>query len=373
MKNRQTKRIQIVFGFSGGLQEDLERYQGVMAVAQAEGWHVLGVHEQFERSLTRLVEAGAVHGVIGEFMSEAWLGTLPARVPLVHVGRSPFSEDVAAVTFDAHAMGRVAAGHFRDMGYGNVSVYELPGQPLPKALYAGLGEGGKTDVARVRGRLELEGMLHTMGTRPSAVLCPSDFAARQVILAAEAAGVAVPGTLGVLGIGDRFLDRIAVERGISSIPLPYQDLGRRAAELLRELMRGKAPRQMQIAPGAVIARETTLRDSHPRALVVRVEREFRQRLAEPPDLEEMARRVGMSRRAFERTFRDQSGTTPYQYLLQMRLAESQRLLRDMDWPVSRVGEQVGYAEPARFSAFFKRMTGQSPSRWRETSPAFPLS
>lgn len=361
MKNRQSGQIQVVFGFSGGLQEDLERFQGVSGVAQAEGWHVLGIHEQFERSLTRLVESGAVQGVIGEFMSEAWLGTLPARIPLVHAGRGVFSEGVASVTFDARAMGRAAALHFQEMGYGSIRVYESPGQPLPKALYEGLPGG---EEMRIRGRGELEAFLSALDGEPAGLLCPSDFLARQVIQAAGRADVAIPERLGVLGIGDRYLDRIAVERGISSIPLPHQQLGAAAAGLLREVMGGAAPRRVQVAPGRVIPRETTLRDSHPRALLVRVERMFRRSLAESPDLEETARRVGMSRRTFERVFREQGGTTPYQFLLGMRLEESQRLMRETDRTLSRIGEQVGYPEPARFSAFFKRMTGQSPSQWR---------
>lgn len=364
MKKRQTNQNQVVFGFSVGLQEDLERYQGVMTVAQAEGWHVLGVHEQFERSLTRLADAGAVQGVIGEFMSEAWLGDLPGRMPLVHVGSTRFSAGVAAVSFDWRAIGRSAAAHFREMGYGRVRVYEIPGQPLPDEVYAGLQAFGAASVLRIRGAGELAALLKGLGDEPVGFLCPSDFVARQVIVAAVRAGVAVPEALGVLGIGDRFLDRIAVEREISSIPLPHVVLGRGAGELLRELMRGKAPRQIQVPPGEVVARETTLRDSHPRALVVRVEGVFRRNLADPPDLDALARRVGMSRRAFERTFRDQSGTTPYHYLLGMRMEESQRLLRETDWTVTRVGERVGYAEPSRFSAFFKRMTGKSPRAWR---------
>jgi LacI family transcriptional regulator len=362
MKKRQIGAVQVVFGFSGGLQEDLERYQGVMTVAQAEGWHVLGVHEQFERSLTRLVASGAVDGVIGEFMSEAWLNHLPEDLPLVHTGRTAFSDQVASVTFDAEALGRAAAEHFEQMGYRRVLVYELPGQPLPPEVYAGLG--GDAEGLRVRGNNELENFFTGIQDEPVGLLCPSDFVARQVIQAAERAGVAVPEAVGVLGIGDRFLDRIAVEREISSIPLPHPELGRAAAELLRDQLGGRLPRRMRVAPGQVIARETTLRENHPRALVVRVEGLFRPNLAEPPDLEDVARRVGMSRRAFERAFRDQSGTTPYQYLLTLRLEESQRLLRETDWTVSRIGERVGYPEPPRFSAFFRRQTGMSPSEWR---------
>lgn len=354
--------MQVVFGFSGGLQEDLERYHGVMRVARAEGWHVLGVHEQFERSLMRLVDTGAVDGVIGDFISEAWLGDLPQRLPLVHVGAAGFSAGVAAVTFDPLAMGRASARHMAEMGYGTCRVYEVPGQPLSSAFYEGVMPGGDVDDLKVRGYEGLQSLLAEV-VEPVGLMCPSDFQARQVIQAVKRAGMAIPEQLGVLGIGDRFWDRIAAERGISSIPLPHEALGKRAADLLLSLMKGGEPRRVLVAPGEVIARETTLRESHPRALVVRVEAEFQQRLAEAPDLEDLARRVGMSRRAFERTFRDQSGTTPYQYLLQMRLAESQRLLRETQWTISRIGEQVGYPEPPRFSAFFKRLSGMSPSQW----------
>lgn len=365
MKKRQNHQNQVVFGFSGSLQQDLELYQGVMGVAQAAGWHVLGVHEQFERSLTRLVDAGAVQGVIGEFMSEAWLGDLPERIPLVHVGRSVFSERIAAVTFDWRAIGRAAGAHFEEMGYRRVRIYEIPGQPLPAEVFAGLADFGEASRLRVRGGGELAALLREPGREPVGILCPSDFVARQVIQVAEREGFAVPEVFGVLGIGDRFMDRIAVERGISSIPLPHEALGRAAGELLQQVMRGDRPRQLRVPPGGVVARETTLRDSHPRALVVRVEGIFRQNLADPPDLEAVSRQVGMSRRAFERGFRVQAGTSPYQYLLRLRLEAAESLLRETDWTVARVGERVGYPDPPRFSAFFRRMTGSSPREWRK--------
>lgn len=385
-----SNQIRVMFGFSGSLQEDLERYQGVMKVALREGWQVLGVHEQFERSLMRLVEAGAVDAVIGDFISEAWLGDLPDRIPMVHLGRHLLSDRISAVAVDAAEVGRRAARHLRSTGYKTVRVLAHSGHAAsamqaeafaremgtdpegltlrtPEELWRILEKktGTGPENSEVETGTDPENSEAESGTGPVGVFCFSDFQARQVVLGAARRGIRVPDALGVLGVGDRFWDGVAAGMGLSSIPLPQVALGSRAAELLRERLRGQAPRGVRLPPGEVIPRESTLRSSFGGRLQAEVEGIFRSKLADPPDMGSLSRRVGLSRRAFELAFREETGTTPYARLLDLRLAESQRLLRHTDWSVSRIGELVGYPDPGRFSAFFRQRAGMSPAQWRE--------
>ncbi|MFJ9846920.1 helix-turn-helix domain-containing protein [Kitasatospora sp. NPDC101155] len=53
-----------------------------------------------------------------------------------------------------------------------------------------------------------------------------------------------------------------------------------------------------------------------------------------------------------------------QFLDQRILLEAKRLLAHTDLPVARCAERLGFEDAANFSTFFRRQTGQTPSRWR---------
>jgi len=372
VKKRQTNEVRVVFGFCGTLNDDLERYQGFLRAPESRAWQLLPIHEQFERSLTRLVEAGAVDAVVGDFISAAWLGDLPGRLPVVQLGGDARSAAFSSVSVDMRLLGRRAAAHLLQCGYEDFLLVEPPGLPAALPLAEAFAETAGCGPAglRVRGTVPLGARLRERkGRGPLGIFCYSDFLARQVLRILRAEGLEVPGEAGVLGVGNRFWDRVAAEMELSSIPLPQAELGARAAELLAGALSGKAPRRSLLPPGEVIPRESTLRQHH--RLQAFVEGVFRANLADTPPLDSIARRAGMSRRAFERRFRDECGTTPHQHLLQLRLRESQRLLLESNETIARIGERVGYPEPSRFSAFFRRLAGLSPQAWRiQTSDPF---
>jgi AraC family transcriptional activator FtrA len=89
-------------------------------------------------------------------------------------------------------------------------------------------------------------------------------------------------------------------------------------------------------------------------------------------LDELATRAYMSRRQFTRTFRTETGTSPWQWLLAQRLAEARRMLAETHEPIETVARRCGFATPAAFRVKFKEVVGELPSRYRErmrTAPA----
>ena len=60
-------------------------------------------------------------------------------------------------------------------------------------------------------------------------------------------------------------------------------------------------------------------------------------------------------------FRTLSGTPVFAYLRQLRMEEARRLLRKRHLDVSEVAQRVGYANPSKFAAAFRREFGMSPS------------
>jgi AraC-like DNA-binding protein len=81
-------------------------------------------------------------------------------------------------------------------------------------------------------------------------------------------------------------------------------------------------------------------------------------------VEELASKVGMSRTAFIERFKDLVGLPPLEYLIRWRMTIARDALKTGNDNLSSIAAAVGYASETTFSSTFKRMFGQSPSRYR---------
>jgi AraC family transcriptional activator FtrA len=89
-----------------------------------------------------------------------------------------------------------------------------------------------------------------------------------------------------------------------------------------------------------------------------------ERLAEPLDVAAMSSHAGVSPRTFARRFREETGTTPLQWLLAQRVLESRRLLEESDLPVETIAWQSGFGTAASLRDHFRRLTATTPSGYR---------
>jgi transcriptional regulator GlxA family with amidase domain len=89
-------------------------------------------------------------------------------------------------------------------------------------------------------------------------------------------------------------------------------------------------------------------------------------LARDLTLADIAAHAGTSTRTLIRRFREQTGTTPLQWLHRARIRQAQHLLETTRHPVERIGAQVGFCSPTAFRDRFKRTTGVSPHTYRRT-------
>jgi AraC-like DNA-binding protein len=90
--------------------------------------------------------------------------------------------------------------------------------------------------------------------------------------------------------------------------------------------------------------------------------------AHPWTVEELARRIGMSRSALARRFTDLLGMPPMQYLAQWRLQLAAQQMRLGDRPLAAIANEVGYESEAAFNRAFKREFGAPPATWRRNPP-----
>ena len=81
-------------------------------------------------------------------------------------------------------------------------------------------------------------------------------------------------------------------------------------------------------------------------------------------LDDVARKVGVSKYHFARSFKKAVGCTFIEYLNRVRCKEAKHLLSQSDAPISEIGKKCGFSSPAYFGKIFKENEGVSPSLWR---------
>jgi transcriptional regulator GlxA family with amidase domain len=81
-------------------------------------------------------------------------------------------------------------------------------------------------------------------------------------------------------------------------------------------------------------------------------------------LDDIAAHAGMSTRTLNRRFREQTGTTPLQWLHRARTRQAQYLLEATALPVDVIAARVGFGSPTAFRERFKRVVGTSPYAYR---------
>lgn len=78
----------------------------------------------------------------------------------------------------------------------------------------------------------------------------------------------------------------------------------------------------------------------------------------------IADHINMSPSQFSRQFKKQTGTSPYDYLLGIRLTKAKELLKNTSLPISEISYQTGFANDSSFIYFFKKHEEISPLKFR---------
>ncbi len=83
-------------------------------------------------------------------------------------------------------------------------------------------------------------------------------------------------------------------------------------------------------------------------------------------LSELANEAGVSTSHFIRSFRESTGKTPYQFLLQQRVKRAQSLMREPGSSLTEVALASGFADQHHLARVFRRITRITPSDYRRS-------
>ena len=80
----------------------------------------------------------------------------------------------------------------------------------------------------------------------------------------------------------------------------------------------------------------------------------------------LADRAGLSPYYFIRIFRRETGYSPHEYLIRIRMAHARYFLSFTDLPVKEICFSVGYSSESVFASAFKKEHGKTPSEYRSS-------
>lgn len=94
-------------------------------------------------------------------------------------------------------------------------------------------------------------------------------------------------------------------------------------------------------------------------------RHIQQNLGGPLRITQLAEDLGCSRSQLDREFARYLGCSPREYIVLQRLRRAKMYLHFTDYSIADIGTYLGFADPAHFSATFKRFEGVSPRAYRD--------
>lgn len=378
-----SRRVAVLAGSSISWREKLMR--GIAGYSNEHGhWHVYTAPEGTEASLffsesyrwdgliVRVIDAREARRIMRLGVPAVSVGS--ARVPASTLPRVKVND--AALT--ALAVRHLVAGGVRRFAY--CSWFDRSGDDRGPAFASQLKQEGYecvfySDFTRLAPSASWQNRQRDLAKwlrgllKPVGILTWNPDVACQVVESCSRAGVTVPDEAAVITADDDPIKCELSNPTISAIEIPAVRIGYEAAHLLDRMMNGGAApaAPLLIEPaGLVTVRQSSNTSSLPNRDVHLAAQFIHEHATESINMDDVARRLAVSRRWLERHFQSVLGHSPHEELQRCRLELAKRMLLETDLDAARVAAASGFASPSYFNSFFRRRAGLTPLQFRNS-------
>ncbi len=253
-----------------------EMLEGISQTLATRDWDLLvtalGGTDDELKTYERLVNSGKVSGlVVARTLSDDPRITYltDAGVPFVSHGRTRDPQGYAWLDVDNEKAAADAVAHLVELGHDRIAVVHAPlaynfSRLRLEGYLAGLAEAGlpRRDDYIVESELGVESgqnaarRLLALKERPTAVICVTDLIAIGVMRGARSEGLAVGLDLSVIGYDGLPLGAFT-DPPLTTMTQDVIGTGRRAAEVLLEILDGAPPHQFQEISHARLVRRAS--------------------------------------------------------------------------------------------------------------------
>ena len=308
------------------------------------------------------------------------------RTPHVFYLSSKSPTSAPAVGVDNHAVGRMAAEHLIERGYANLACIAPKGMPWASERVEGFLQTCRERRMECGSHvLPLEALpiywrtnfshrdhrLHDLVSnipKPCGVFAVNDVVACFVIESARSHGFNVPYEVGVLGVDDDPIPNAAAGLSISSVQLPFREVGRQAGMIL-DLLTQRKPVQprLVLSPIRVTARASTNAFMVADELVRNAQAYIEENRHRSLRVVEVIKHTRTTAVTLGKRFQRVLNVFPSKYILIRRIEYAKELLREGRLNISEVSQACGFHSCSYFCHMFKRVTKTTPTEMRQVS------
>jgi len=330
--------------------------------------------------------------VIGPGVDAAALQKFAATT-LVSVTVDRSGDGIASVCLEEERIGALALRHFRSMGFRHVSTCRYNAAPFAVARERSFVESARAagmNVAVGWGSAEalalnwaedpaVPRIMPMESLRPSAmvewlralpkpcgIFTCTDGWARAVVRCTRVAGLRVPEDIALVGADNDALECELMAPPLSSVTIPWQEVGRSAADLVHLALSGKSisDQRIVISPLAVQARRSSDLLAIEDELVAKAVRWIRANIDQRLTVTTVARAAGSSRQRLERRFRRVLDRTVKDEIRRVRVEAARELLGTTFAGLPEVAKRSGFTTAALLNVAFRREIGMPPGVYR---------
>lgn len=266
MRSKRSRLVGVMTDVVARTANSVELIGGIQDRLAEAGLSVLiantGGTRDGERKVWRTFQEQRIDGVLYATMFHRHVRFNDDEIPIPTVlvnCSAPTNHNLPSVVPDDFEGGYIAARHAIDRGHTLVGYITLNPQIVAAKLRvaafrqamdeAGISvredwirpgyEGAVGAETMCAYAVAAELLSSPSGDRPTLLICGNDEIALQVIGAAHKLGLTVPSDVAVIGFDDFRMISTNVVPALTTIALPYYDIGRRAAEKLLGILAGK--------------------------------------------------------------------------------------------------------------------------------------
>jgi LacI family transcriptional regulator len=376
LPNVRPNRVLVLLDIRGAWSRGILR--GFMAAAQERNWTLLHYHPSTD--LGWLVREWApVAAVVGPELGLGDIATLaPAVVASVTVDRS--AHDIASVCIDEEAVATMALEHLLGTGVRQLTTFRFDESPFAIAREHAFVSRARAAGARVapgwgsderpgdRAREDPTSIIAWLRglPKPCGVFTCTDGWGRALARYAHVAGVRVPEDMAMVGADNDLLECELMAPLLSSVMIPWREVGRRAADMVFHALAGRAGRELRttVAPTTVVARRSSEVLAIEDPLVAQAVRWIRSHADRRLTVPMVASAVGGGRQRLERRFRALLDRTVLEEIRRAHVEAAKHLLATTRADLREVAKQSGFTTAGVLNGAFLREVGTTPGAYR---------
>ena len=204
--------------------------------------------------------------------------------------------------------------------------------------------------------------------KPAAVFGANDLFASEIITVCERFNIKVPQQVSVIGCDNDPLLLANTRPALTSLQLPFRELGYRAAATLGLLLKGKNPPRgtVRVSGTKLFERGSSAAVPPATLLVEKARKYIDEHACSGIRARDVVEHCGVSRSLLDLRFRQIAGKSVLAYILDVRLSEVKRLLDETDRRIWQIGHDCGFNDPDNLKRLFRKRFGLSMREYRNS-------